>query len=165
MWEAIQNVLISKNGLAVILLIIVIVIMAIRLGKHGLLNIHTKHVSIGDDERERTILREQCDYVHTYLMGLSGKVNVMLEGKLQYNGYFTKYILEVIYDEFVRWITFNHISTEEAYIHAKQMKLCSLIYSMDINQCFKTREFQERMNKWTSEVIHELVHIRKLYIK
>ena len=39
----------------------------------------------------------------------------------------------------------------------------SLVYSFCPPEQFKTPEFQERINKWTAEIIGRLVAIRKLY--
>lgn len=162
MWEAIQNVLISRNGLVIIVLVTVVILLAVRLGKHGLLKIHTRHVSIGDDERERTIIREQVDWTHTYLQGLVSKIQ-QVTPDLMYDGYFTKYILEIAFDEMVKWITFNHIIADEAYIKMKQDKICSLVYTYNVRPEFRTPEFQERMKRWVKEIIEHLIDIRKVY--
>lgn len=162
MWEAIQNILISKNGILIIALVSVIILLAVRLGKHGLLKIHTAHLSIGDDELERTIIREQIDWAHTYLRGLVSKIQ-QVTPDLLYDGYFTKYILEIVFDEMVKWITFNHIEVTETYIKIKQDKICSLVYAFNVRPEFRTKEFQERMKRWVEEVIEHLVEIRKIY--
>ena len=41
----------------------------------------------------------------------------------------------------------------------------SLVYSFSPPDQFKTPEFQERINKWTAEIVGRLVSIRKLYEK
>lgn len=168
--EHLVKILTSQEFLSnvpqVLLLLVVIGIAA----KLGLLRIKTDHIQIGNtvvaSDNERTIIREQCDFTHTFLMGLVNKIEAATDdGKLLYNGYFTKYILECVYDEFVRWITFNHISEDEAYVHTKQEKIKALVYSMGVRKEFKTHEFADRMDKWVLEVITELVKIRKLYKK
>ena len=113
-------------------------------------------------DTERAIIREQCDFTHVYLMGLVSKIK-QVTPDLLYDGYFTKYILEVAYDEFVRWITFNHIEDSEEYISTKQRKICSLVYSMGVRNEFKTAEFNHRMCNWVEEIIRELVRIRRVY--
>lgn len=150
-----------------VLLLLFVVAVAAKL---GLLKIKTEHIQIGNtvaaSDNERTIIREQCDFTHTFLMGLVNKIEAATsDGKLLYNGYFTKWILECVYDEFVRWITFNHISDDEAYVHTKQEKIKALVYSMGVRAEFKTHEFADRMDKWVFEIITELVRIRKLYKK
>ena len=47
----------------------------------------------------------------------------------------------------------------------KQKEIRYLVYSLNPRDEFKTPEFQGRMDKWTSELIQQLVEIRKLYSK
>lgn len=150
---------------------VLLLLLAIGLAaKFGLLRIKTDHVTIGDtraaSDKERAIIREQCDFTHAYLMGLVNKITATtVDGQLMYGGYFTKYILERAYDEFVKWITFNHISLDEAYVHTKQEKMKALVYSHAVRDEFKTEEFAERMDRWVREILEELVKIRQLYMK
>ena len=166
MWTSIENILISKNALQTIVGVLVIVAIISLMIKTGMIRIKTKHVEVGvrrsASDTERAIIREQCDFTHIYLMGLISKIK-KITPDLLYDGYFTKYILEVAYDEFVKWITFNHIEDSEEYISTKQQKMCSLIYSMGVRDEFKTAEFQQRMSNWVEEIIKELVRIRRVY--
>ena len=164
MWEAISNILTSSNALQTVVSILILVLVIVIMAKTGMLRIKTTHVNIGmsDRDKERTIIREQCDWVHTYLEGLQGKIaSIVHESK--YGGFFTKYVLEVVYDEIVKWITFNHIEDSERYVTVKQDKIASLVYSMGVSDEFKTKEFNQRMKNWVEEVINELLEIRKLY--
>lgn len=150
---------------------VLLLLLAVGLAaKFGLLRIKTDHISIGNtraaSDKERAIIREQCDFTHAYLMGLVNKiVAVTPDNELIYGGYFTKYILERVYDEFVKWITFNHITLDEAYVHTKQEKIKALVYSHAVRDEFKTEQFAERMDRWVREVLEELVRIRQLYMK
>lgn len=167
MWEAIANIFTSESFLSSIpsvILFVVVIGIAVKL---GIIKVKTDHVQIGtmSSEREHRIMQEQCDFAHTYLMGLLGKVDAVIDGPLQYNGWFAKCILEGVYDEIVRWITQNHITDDEAYVSTKQNKICALVYSYNVMPEYKTPEFQERMKKWVAEVISELVRIRKVYMK
>ena len=81
----------------------------------------------------------------------------------KYNGYFTKYILERVYDKVVEWITFNHLTLKNEYIEIKQEEICSLIYGLGIGEEYKTPEFKKRICNWTREVIEHLVQIREVY--
>lgn len=168
MWEAISRILTSPYTWQVLLLAVVLVFGGIVLVKTGTLSINTKHVSLGTESKEqyyeRKIIQEQCDFTHTYLMGLVGKITAVCpDHTLLYGGWFTRCILEDAYDEFVKWITFNHITADESYISTKQKKICALVYNYAVRPEFKTQEFQERMNRWVSEIITELVRIRKVY--
>ena len=164
MWEAISKVLTSSNGFLISLLLLVLVVIAVVAVRQGVIKIKTDHVKIGTDsqELERRIIREQISWVHEYIMSLESKLNV---DKAEYNGYFTKYILESVYDEVIKWIAFNHLNTDQEYVSIKQELVCAIVYGQDVRPEFKTPEFKERMCKWTKEVIEMLVKIREVYKK
>lgn len=167
MWQAISSVLTSGNALQTLLTMVLLFLVLALMTKTGLLRIKTSHVQVGlmtSEDRERTIIREQCDWVHTYIKGLESKIS-SITPDLMYGGYFTKYVLECVYDEIVKWITFNHLMNTESYIHAKQIKIACLVYSFNVRNEFKTPEFNTRMHKWVREIIEELIKIRELYSK
>lgn len=134
MWESFTNVLTSGNGIplfiVLVILVIIIVSMAIKLGKTGLLTIHTKHFHIGKSISERELIRRQIECAHDFIMSIEGKI---ITDNTRYNGYFTKYILERIYDKVIECIMFNHITVNQLYIQDKQDTVLNLIYSMPIN--------------------------------
>ena len=163
MWEAISNILTSGNALQTIVLLLILVFIIIIMIKTGMLRIKTSHVSIGmsESDKERAVIREQTDWTHIYLQGLEGKIRQMTTDK--YGGFQIKYIIEICFDEIIKWITFNHIEDNEKYIQVKQDKICSLVYSQNVSSEFRTKEFNERIKRWVEEVIHKLIEIRKLY--
>lgn len=166
MWESISTVLISDNGLVIIALVALIVVLLSYMSKKGLLKVSTKHIHLGrSDLRERNVIREQCDWVHTYVAGLLPEIEAIGGGsdKMLYGGYFTKYILEVCYDEFVRWITFNHLTLDEAYVSAKQDKTAALVLSHAPRPEFRTPEFRKTMDVWVENIIRQCVKIREVY--
>lgn len=170
MWETIGKVLTSKEFLTNIPAVLLLIIAVCAMVKLGVIKVKTEHLQIGSITEskeayyERKIVQEQCDFAHTYLMGLIGKItDVCPDHMLTHDGWMTRCILEYAYDEFVNWIHYNHISSDDAYISVKQTKICSLIYTQPVRPEFKTPEFQERMKNWVKEIILELVRIRKVY--
>ena len=166
--ETLATILTSKDFLSSIPSVILLVVAVVILAKIMHVKVHTNHFTIGGESAEswteRKILQEQSDFAHEYLMGLTGKITALApDGKLQYDGWFTRCILEDVYDEVVRWITYNHIVDNEAYISTKQNKICALIYKYNILPPYRTPEFQERVKRWVQELILELVRIRKVY--
>lgn len=160
MWEAIGKVLTSQNTWMVLVFFAMLIALLAFLAKAGLITIHTKAVKIGDDQREREIIRQQVEWAHLYIMSLRSKVE---SDDSKYNSYITKYILERCYDKVVEWITFNHLNTKNAYIEIKQEEICSLVYGLGVKDEFKTPEFNLRMKNWTQELIEHLVKIREVY--
>ena len=96
-------------------------------------------------------------------MSLESKI-IMIKSDMPYGGYFTKYILERVFDKIVEWITFNHIENSDAYISCKQKEIRYLVYSLGPSEEFKNQQFQDRMDRWVKEIILELLEIRKLYL-
>lgn len=160
MWDAIKGVLTDTNAWQVLLFLVFLVVIVIIAGKKGLLSVKAKGIRLGTDENERNIIRQQIQWSHLYIMSLRSKFKA---DETKYNGYFTKYILERVYDKVVEWITFNHLTIKNEYIEIKQEEICSLIYGLGIGEEYKTPEFKKRICNWTREVIEHLVQIREVY--
>lgn len=162
MWESISTVLTSANAWQVLILLAIAVFIFVILVKGGVIAIKTKHFRIGQAEIERETIRRQVEAAHDFIMSIEGKINADTS---HYNGYFTKFILERVYDKAIEWIMFNHISNTPMYVLDKQDTVCNLVYTFDIGDEFKTPEFKKRMCNWTQELIAKLVQTRELYNK
>jgi hypothetical protein len=164
MWESFTNILTSNNGIPLFILVVILVLLVIRmgikLGKAGLLFIHTKHFQIGNNVSERELIRRQIECAHDFIMSIEGKI---VTDNTRYNGYFTKYILERVYDKVIEWIMSNHITINQLYIQDKQDTILNLIYALPINDDFKTPEFKNRVENWVKELIERLVNVKVLY--
>ena len=162
MWETISTVLTSANAWQVLIFLGIAVFIFVLLVKGGVIAIKTKHFRIGQAEIERETIRRQVEAAHDFIMSIEGKINADTS---HYNGYFTKFILERVYDKAIEWIMFNHISNTPMYVQDKQDTVCNLVYTYDIGDEFKTPEFKKRMCNWTQELIAKLVQTRELYNK
>ena len=162
MWETISTVLTSANAWQVLIFLAIAVFIFVILVKGGVIAIKTKHFRIGQAEIERETIRRQVEAAHDFIMSIEGKINADTS---HYNGYFTKFILERVYDKAIEWIMFNHISNTPMYVQDKQDTVCNLVYTYDIGDEFKTPEFKKRMCNWTQELIAKLVQTRELYNK
>lgn len=164
MWSSLKDILTSANGIPLVvilvLLIVLVIRMAVKLGKAGLLNISTKYVHLGRNVSERELIRRQIEAAHEFIMSIEGK---LVSDKVEYQEYFTKYILERVYDKVIEWIMFNHITVNQLYIQDKQDTILNLIYALPINDYFKTPEFKSRVENWVKELIERLVNIKTLY--
>lgn len=162
MWEAISNVLTSPNAREILHTLVIVLVAAIVLVKTGAVTVRTKHVRIGRAEAEREVIRRQVEAAHDFIMSIEGKIKA---DTTQYNGYFTKYILERVYDKAIEWIMFNHITNSTLYVQDKQDTICNLIYTFDVGEDFKTPEFKKRMCNWVAELIDRLIKTREIYSK
>ena len=164
--ETLANILTSKDFLSSIPSVILLIVAICILGKILKVRVTTSHIQIGGEDKnsyyERAIVRNQVNQAKLFCMALENKINALVEHKTA-DGYYVKYILECVYDKMTEWIMYNHIENTEEYIESKQWEMQSLVYSFSPPDQFKTPEFQERINKWTAEIIGRLVAIRKLY--
>lgn len=163
MWETIGKVLTDPhswfNLMFVAVVIVIVFLILMHLSKRGYIRISTKSVQLGDDVKERDIIRQQVEWAHIFIAGL----RIYIPETPENHGYFTKYILEVVYSEVVDWITFNHIKVDSDYVAIKQAKIKSLVYSFDISPEYKTQKFEKQIDAWVDELIRKLVLIREVY--
>lgn len=160
MWESISNVLTSGNAVAVLLTLIVLIIILAILAKKGIFQFNGKGVTIGDNEDERAVIRQQTEWSQLFVQSM--RQLPIFEGS---DTYHTLYILEKAFDEVLSWIVFNHISDSENYISIKQEKIWNLIQTLVIDKKFTTEEFKQVIYDNTETLIKRLVHIRKNYRK
>ena len=157
--KTIGDVLTSPNAIAILVFLGVCLIGGLVLIKSGMLQVHTTAVRVGAADRERNIIRQQLDYVSLHLKNIENG----LEKPEGYNEWLGKYIIERVFDEYVSWITFNHLSKASAYIEIKQNKLVDLIGQYTVKEEFRTEEFTEFIRKDTKQMIYDLIQIREIY--
>ena len=160
MWESISSVLTSGNAVAVLLTLIVLIIILAILAKKGIFQFNGKGVTIGDNEDERAVIRQQTEWSQLFIQSM--RQLPIFEGS---DTYHTMYILEKAFDEVLNWIVFNHISDSENYISIKQEKVWNLIQTLVSDKKFTTEEFKQVIYDNTETLIKRLVHIRKNYRK
>ena len=160
MWESISSVLTSGNAVAVLLTLLVLVIILAILAKKVIFQFNGKGVTIGDNEDERAVIRQQTEWSQLFIQSM--RQLPIFEGS---DTYHTLYILEKAFDEVLSWIVFNHISDSENYISIKQEKIWNLIQTLVIDKKFTTEEFKQVIYNSTETLIKRLVHIRKNYRK
>lgn len=160
MWESISNVLTSGNAVAVLLTLIVLIIILAILAKKGIFQFNGKGVTIGDNEDERAVIRQQTEWSQLFIQSM--RQLPIFDGS---DTYHTLYILEKAFDEVLSWIVFNHISDSENYISIKQEKIWNLIQTLVEDKKFTTEEFKQTIYDNTEVLIKRLVHIRKNYRK
>ena len=162
MWETINNTLNGGNSFQILIFVLVITVLLVVLIKTDYIKIRTAHVKIGVDEKERAILRQQNEWTYQFISGLYG---IITEKYPHLDKMKTRYILELMYDEILVWIMFNHITKSEMYVMVKQEKLKNIVMSMDVDKAILSEEFQKQIDKWTKEIINRLVDIREYYSK
>lgn len=161
MWSTIKDILLSPNATIILVFLCFVLLFGGLLSKTGLLNIHTAFVQIGAAGKERDVIRRQIEWIRIHCKGLESQIPKPED----YNVWRGKYIAERVYDEYVDWITFNHLTTTEPYIEIKQDQIVSLVSSLVTKDEFRTKEFENFLRKDTKESIEKLVQIREMYQK
>lgn len=159
MEETIQHVVDSPNLTIILVFACFVIIVFIILSKSGFIDIHTKAVSIGAKDNERQILLQQFEWIKLHLEGLE---NTMPKPS-DYDDYRGRYVVERVYDEYVLWITQNHINTSEEYIEIKQGRVVDLVHSLTEKDYFHSSEFDDFLRDDTKQCIKKLVKIRECY--
>lgn len=159
--EGLKEILTSSNAWMFFLFLVFVVFILIKMSKTGLISFKGKGLRIGSDEKELTIVRNQVQWAHLYIMSRKGKL--INENSSEFTKVICENILEKVYDKVIEWITFNHINSSNTYVEIKQSEIKCLVYSLVVSETFKTPEFEQRMNGWVKEVILNLITIRKEY--
>ena len=160
-WDALKELITSPNAWMFLLFVGFAMFVLRSMAKNGLISFKGKGLRVGSDEKELTIIRNQTQWAHLYVMSRKGKL--IEEDSSELTKVICENILEKVYDKIIEWITFNHINSSNTYVEIKQSEIKCLVYSLVIDEKFKTPEFEQRMNGWVKEVILNLINIRKEY--
>lgn len=158
MWEAIENILISNNGIVIFVLFILLVVLCARF---GLIKIKTDKVTIGINasETERTIMRNQIEWCRLSSITFE-RTMPKYDGYDKYRG---KYIAEKVFDEMITWVVFNHIESTPTYIEIKQQIIWNLVQSLIVRKEYQSDKFKKNVYAYVESTIENLVAIRKEY--
>jgi hypothetical protein len=164
MWEAIAKILTNQNALMVMIFSVIVFFILVILAKMGWIRLNTSKFGLGDDYRERDIIRQQTEWAHIYCVGLKHQIDDMCKNVEGYDPYITMYVLERMYSEVVEWITYNHLNLTSEYVSIKQEKVKGLVSTLTIMpEVFTSKKFYAHVDEWTSEIITKLVKIREVY--
>lgn len=164
MWEAIAKILTNQNALMVMIYGLIVFLVMVILAKLGWIRLNTSKFGMGDDYREREIIRQQTEWAHIYCVGLRHPIDEMCKNVEGYDPYITMYILERMYSEVVEWITYNHLNLTSDYVSIKQEKVKALLATLTVMpEVFTSKKFSTKVDEWTAEIISRLVNIREVY--
>lgn len=164
MWEAITSIVTSKNMYQLLIFFVLLVWSIALLAKTGIFYFHNGFLSIGDGERERELIRRQQEWAYNYIMALEKEIKPDTQDD-SFGHFFRVAVLERVYDKVVEMIVFNHISERAEYVENKKALFKNTVYKFPIKPYYKTKEFEKKMDKWTEEIIHNLLIIRTLWGK
>jgi len=129
--------------------------------KSGMLSVKTDKLLLGKKaaETEQVILRRQVEHIN---MTINGTFSAIPRHP-KFDEWRTRFVLEKVIDEFVNLCMFNHIDTNEYYIHLKQNAIWGIIQKYIWNELYQTKEFRSYVDTVVRDLIVDLVNIRKVY--
>ena len=158
MWEAIQGILTS--GKAVLGIGALIILLAILVRK-GLISFKGKGLKVGNNDVERTIIRNQIMFVKTEISDFYSRIP-NFEGRDEWR---LRYIMEKCLDVLVDAISLNHVTLDPVYVDLKCRAVWDEILQNTDNASILTDDFKKVVYDETKHIIEKLIEIREFYNK
>lgn len=158
MWEAI-----SKLGTTPLTLLFAagLIICVIVMIKKGIISFKGKGLTVGNNETERTIIRNQIMFVNTEISDFYSKIP-FFDGRDEWR---LKFIMEKCLDVFVDAISLNHITLEPMYIELKCRAVWDEVLQNSDNPTILSDDFKKTIYDETKKIIEKLISIREYYNK
>ena len=158
--ETVVEGLESSNGLLIAIVIIILMGIIVVCARNGLVKIHTNKLTIGPNskENERAIIRAQSYWAHLACEAFLEKIPKDFP---EYSEDRSKYVTELVYDEIMQWIMFNHIETSESYIEMKQDMIWKFVIKKTTSPQLHTSKFKKEVYNEVRKLIERLVFIRQ----
>lgn len=161
MWEAIQGVLTSDNFWKVVVGVGALVVLLAILVRKGLISFKGKGLKVGNNEVERTIIRNQIMFVKTEISDFYNRIP-NFEGRDEWR---LKYIMEKCLDVVVDAISLNHLTLEPVYVDLKCRAVWDEVLQNADNINILTDDFKKVVYDETKRIIEKLIEIREYYNK
>lgn len=155
------TLLISDNFWKAALSISALVILIGVLAKNGLVSFKGKGLKVGNNEVERTIIRNQIMFCKTEISDFYSKVPDF-EGRDDWR---VKYTMEKCLDVLVDAISLNHVTLEPVYVDLKCRAVWDEVLQNTGNANILTDDFKKVVYDETKHIIEKLIEIREFYNK
>lgn len=159
MWDSLGKIFTSDNGVAVILFVVFAMFFVGHLLNKGHIHFKNNVLSVGDGERERTILRYQSEYAYNFVSAWERDI----EKPGDWGDYRGKYIFMLVVSEINRWLMFNHLEASESYIRIKTETVLHIIRKRSDLEFVRSDEFETVVYVQIDRLIRRLIDIRKQY--
>ena len=130
MWESLKDIFVSDNFGNIIIGISALIILLAYLVKKGIFSFRGKGLTVGiSNEEELSIVRKQIEFC-------SADANNMLRDIMKIvpentDIYKAKYTIERVFDELVKIVALNNITTDSTYIMLKQEVIWSIVSNIN----------------------------------
>lgn len=157
--DAVAAIVTSKAFIPSLIFLAGIIIVVIVGIKKGWFTFKGKGFTIGADENERRIIRQQMEYTHVKCDSI---ISYLPDGLDHYR---SLYVISKFEDFIQNMIIYNHIKNDSEYIQLKYEMAYSLVLKLTENEYFRSEEFKKWFYDLVREIIDRLVTIRQTYSK
>ena len=151
----------SSNAIPIIIIAILLIVIIAILAKKGIVSFKGKGLTVGNNETERTIIRNQIMFVNTEISDFYSKIP-FFDGRDEWR---LKFIMEKCLDVFVDAISLNHITLEPMYVELKCRAVWDEVLQNADNPTILSDEFKKTIYDETKKIIEKLISIREYYNK
>ena len=159
--EWLASVLTSSNAIPIIIIVVLLVVIIAILAKKGIVSFKGKGLTVGNNETERTIIRNQIMFVNTEISDFYSKIP-FFDGRDEWR---LKFIMEKCLDVFVDAISLNHITLEPMYVELKCRAVWDEVLQNSDNPTILSDDFKKTIYDETKKIIEKLIDIREYYNK
>lgn len=145
----------ASNGVWSLVLVAAVIILVAILIKKGVLSYKGHGLQIGETI-PRELIRNQWELSQTTCEAQFVKIRPYCETDVE-----AKYLISKVNDIFQAAIVYNYMSTSENYIKAKQHLVLNSIRKRSTNPHFQSLEFEDCCNKFTENLIKDLVRMKE----
>ena len=159
--EWLASILNNPNSWKSFIFFFITLIILIILVKKGIISFKGKGLTVGNNETERTIIRNQIMFVNTEISDFYNKIP-FFDGRDEWR---LKFIMEKCLDVFVDAISLNHITLEPMYIELKCRAVWDEVLQNADNPNILSDDFKKTIYDETKKIIEKLISIREYYNK
>lgn len=156
-----SEILTSGNAIPLVIAVAGLILLIAFLAKKGVIKFKGHGLSVGNDEVERTIIRNQIMFCKTEISDFYSKIPYF-EGRDDWR---LKYIMEKCLDVFIDAISLNHITLEPVYVELKCRAVWDEVLQNAEDPRILTDEFKKVIYDETKRIIEKLIAIREFYNK
>ena len=143
---------------ASLIVIVAIVVLLLYAVKKGLIKFNGKGLKVGDSN-DRLLIRNQWEYANSTCEAQYIKIRPYCKSDEE-----AKYLIARVEDVFQAAIIYNFMTEDEAYVRAKQALVLQSIQKRSNNKHFFSDDFKACSNRFTENLIKDLVRMKRLYI-
>ena len=159
--EWLASILNNPNSWKSFIFFFITLIILIILVKKGIISFKGKGLTVGNNETERTIIRNQIMFVNTEISDFYNKIP-FFNGRDEWR---LKFIMEKCLDVFVDAISLNHITLEPMYVELKCRAVWDEVLQNSDNPTILSDDFKKTIYDETKKIIEKLISIREYYNK